>query len=109
MKALTFGCTNAFTNQDTTHKHVKYPEHSPMNLFGSLLTITYGCLSSWQAFRKTFNGTYGNSMKTDLKVIEVSRNDDLPVYLPAYLISTTMKQNYFLPKMEHIKDAKKIV
>ena len=22
----------------------KYPEHSPMNLFDSLLTITYGCL-----------------------------------------------------------------
>ena len=27
---------NAFTNQYTSYKHIKYPEHSPMNLFDSL-------------------------------------------------------------------------
>ena len=31
------------------HKRTpKYPEHSPVNLFSSLLTITYRCLPSCQ-------------------------------------------------------------
>ena len=41
-------------NQCTTHKYLKYPGHSPLNLFGSLLTITYRSLPNWhKAFRKT--------------------------------------------------------
>ena len=47
-----------FTNQYTTHKYLKHPEHSPMNLFGSLLTITYKHLPNCQlgkAFRKKPN------------------------------------------------------
>ena len=45
---------HAFTNQ-TTHEHLKYPDHSPMNLFVSLLTITYRHIPNCQigkAFRK---------------------------------------------------------
>ena len=36
------------TNQYTTHKHLKYPEHSLINLFDILLTITQRRLPNFQ-------------------------------------------------------------
>ena len=53
MKPFPFWRTNAFTNQYTTYKCLKYPEHSPTNLFNSLLTITYRQLQNGKEFRKT--------------------------------------------------------
>ena len=39
-------------HQYTTHKHLNYPEHSPINLFCSLLAISYRRLPNWQNIKK---------------------------------------------------------
>ena len=60
-------CMNVITHPYTLHEHLKYPKHSPTKLFGSLLTISYGCVHIGKAFRKTLFLTSWNEKKSQVK------------------------------------------
>ena len=81
IKPCTFWCTNAFANQYTTHKYIKYPKHSPMKLFGSLLIITYRRLPNCQdgkAFRK--NSIDSQNVKRLIVIRETSKKHPSQIY-----------------------------
>ena len=66
-----------YIHQPIYHTHLKYPEHSAINLFGSLLTITYKTLLTCQickAFRKTSNILFISQSKNTFSIATVTRD-----------------------------------